>query len=164
MAFDIKLIETGNGGDVVNLGNDLEVDNSISTMLYLALVGGNVEESTNQRSVNTQAFDWWGNRLLMSSEPSHQFNSLTERTLNNTVLNSEGRTIIENAVKEDLKFLSKIFNIFVTVTLPFVDRVKIEILVKNNENAQETRLIINSKKSEGGDFLALDFDNNDFLI
>lgn len=164
MAFDLKIIETGNGGDVVNKGDDLAIDETISTMIYLALFGGNVEESTVAKTVYAESFDWWGNRLLMSSEPSRMFNSLTEKTLNKTALNSEGRTIIQNAVIQDLKNLSNFFTIFVNVVLPNTNQVKIEITVTKLDKSKQATLIINLKKSLAGDFSIFDFDATDFLI
>ncbi len=164
MAFDLKIVETGNGGDFVNKGDDLAITESVSTMIYLALFGGNVEESTITKTIYAESFDWWANRLLMSSEPSQMFNSLTEKTLNKTALNTEGRTIIENAVIEDLKFLAKIFAIFVKVKLPSLNHVTIEITITKLDKSKEATLIINLKKSLAGDFSIFDFDASDFLI
>ena len=152
MAFDLKVIETGTGGDVVNLGNDLAVTKSVQTMIYLCLFGGNVDG------------EFWANKLLMKSFPSQQFISLTEKTLNTTALDSAGRVIIENAVIEDLKFLNTIFTIFVKVKLPNIDHVTIEITLTKIDSAQEANLIINLKKTSVGDFSIYDFDFNDFLI
>lgn len=149
MAFDLKLIETNNGGDFVNLGNDLAVTNGIITMIYLALFGGN---------------NWWANDLLMKSQPSQMFNSITETTLNNTALNSEGRTVIENAVKTDLKYLSDLFNITVNVTLPKLDTVQINLTIIELDKSQKTNLIITLQKTKTGDFSILDFSVSDFLI
>ncbi len=163
MAFDLKIIETGNGGDFVNLGNDLAVTSSVSTAIYLALFGGNVEQSTEQRNLTVESFDWWGNKLLMSSEPNQQFNSLTEKTLNTTALDSTGRARIENAVIQDLKFFSTIFKVDVSVTLPTVDHVNINITLTNLESSKEGTLIINIKKI-AGDFSIFDFKASDFLI
>ena len=58
--MDLKLIETGNGGDLVKNSKDLEVIFGFQNMPYLALFGGNPGFSTpTQRPENSQAFDWW---------------------------------------------------------------------------------------------------------
>ena len=37
--MDLKLIETGNGGDLVKLGDNLELINGFQNMPYLAKIG-----------------------------------------------------------------------------------------------------------------------------
>src|SRR5689334_724191 len=98
--WDLYLGETGGGGDFTLLGNDLAVDDSIGTAVYLSMFGGNVEADTTNRIQGVQYFDYWGNVFI--DDPILQFNSLTERTLNKTPLTSAGRVIIENAIKKDL--------------------------------------------------------------
>ena len=163
MPIDLKIIETGNGGDLVSLGNDLATTNTIGGMIYLCLFGGNLKESTDQNSVNIQSFDWWGNSF-MKNEPSQQMNSLTERTLNSIVLTSGGTNQIVNSVKEDLKFLSKYITFDVSVKLPAINVVQIEITITKIETSQEGVLIINLRKSLTGDFSILDFSGSDFLL
>lgn len=163
MSFDLKVIETGNGGDFVNLGNDLAVTPSISTMIYCDLFGGNVEANTEATRTVQQDFSWWGNKLLMGNNIDQQFNSNTERVLKETALNSSAIQTITSAIKTDLKFLSTIFTINVNVTLPYVDKVKIEINVTELDGSREGTLVINIAQKTG-DFSILDFDVSDFLI
>lgn len=163
MPIDLKIIETGNGGDLVNVGNDLAVTSTIGGMIYLCLFGGNLKESTDQNNIKIQSFDWWGNSF-MKNEPSQQMNSLTERTLNEIVLTSGGANIIVNAVKQDLKALSKYITFDVKVKLPAINAVQIEITVTKIETSQEGVLIINLRKTLTGDFSILDFSGLDFLI
>jgi hypothetical protein len=164
MIFDVALIETNNGGDVNIKGNDLAVISSVENMIYLALFGGNVEESTKPRQVNLESFDWWGNTLLMSGTPSQQFNSETERTLRDRgALTSKGRTIIESAVKEDLKFFAELgIKIRVEVSIVSDDYIKIEIWAVQKKN-DERVVTIDYKKTTDGDFFLMDF-NDDFLV
>ena len=89
--MDLKLIETGNGGDIVKGAKDFEIIRGFQNMPYLALFGGNPGFSTPiVRPENQQAFDFWGNSLLMGENPGIQFNSLTENTLNSVPLTSFG--------------------------------------------------------------------------
>ncbi|KKM20617.1 hypothetical protein LCGC14_1643660 [marine sediment metagenome] len=132
--MDLEVIESGNGGDLVQKGNDLSQIFGFQNMPYLALFGGNVEASTPvERIPSEQAFDWWGN-FLLSNKPEVQFNSLTERTLNNVAVNSSGRLEIENAVKKDLEFMSTFAEVSVDVSIVSTDRVRILITVLEPEN------------------------------
>ena len=68
---------------------DLVTIEGLQNMVYIALFGGNTEASTPiERIDNELAFDYWGNTLFDLNEPQAQFNSLTERTLTETALNS----------------------------------------------------------------------------
>lgn len=163
MGFDLAVIETGNGGDLQMVGNDLAVVNGIENMPYLAMFGGNKESSVSPSSTIPQSdksFDWWGNNLLMPSSPSQQFNSLCERAINTTPLNSSGRVTIENKIIADLEFLNKVAKITVSVTIVATDQINIDIRVKQNQRTQV--VIIKFKKASTGDFSVLDF-NSDFF-
>lgn len=164
MSFDLKLIETGNGGDFVNLGNDLQVIDTIYTMVYLSLFGGNVEESTVEGFVNPQSFDYWANKLMFGNDASQQFNSETERTLKNTALSTSAIDPITEAVLNDLSYLRKLFKIRVAVSLPYINQVKIEIFFEGIENSNQYVVVINLRKENNGDFSIFDFTIDDFLI
>lgn len=161
--FDPVIIETGNGGDLQLVGNDLGVVFNIENMIYLALFGGNKEEVTKVKIVEVESFDYWANNLLMPGNPSQQFNSITEKTLDKVALNSEGRILIENAIKKDLEFLYD-FGVTYTVTASIQsdDRLRVEIKIFLDKT-KPTVTIINFKKSADGDFFILDF-NDDFLV
>lgn len=136
--MDLKVIESGNGGDLVKTSKDLTVISGLGNMVYLALFGGNVKASTPQkRLVSEQAFDYWGNSLFDSNDPDVQFNSLTERTLNTTALSSSGRVRIEQAVIKDLQFMKSFAIIIASVSIPETDKVLIEVKVQEPDNLQE---------------------------
>lgn len=159
--FDLAIIETGNGGDIQQNGNDLAIVNGVENMIYLAMFGGNVEASTTAVITQSQSFDFWGNTVFASNYPSQQFNSETERTINSVPLTSSGRVLIENAIKKDLSFFSEL-NAKVEVTVTIVATDKISVKIKTTID-QPTITIINFRKSEDGDFFILDF-NDDFFI
>ncbi len=160
MAWDLAVLETGNGGDLSLNGNDLAVVTGIENMPYLGLFGGNVEQVTTSDKV-MDSKDWWGNDLLMKSNKSIQFNSTVEKTLKNTALNSAGRVIIEGAIKNDLQFLSPQATIVVSVTIEATDRLRVNIQIKVDINIRV--LVLNYRKSSDGDFFLLDF-NDDFFL
>lgn len=140
--MDIKILETGNGGDLEKKTKDLSLVYGLENMPYLALFGGNVEASTPiKRNEGEQAFDFWANTLLMSNNPGIQFNSFTERVLNNTPLTSAGRILIEQAVKKDLEFMKKFAEVTVSVTIPATDKLEIGIKLLEPTNRQRREFI-----------------------
>lgn len=160
--FDVSVIETLNGGDLQQVGNDLAVVYNIENMIYLGMFGGNVEASTDNNAVQIESFDYWANSLLMFNNPSQQFNSLTERTINSVPLTSNGRVLIENAIKKDLEFFKDLGGV-VTVSVEIVATDKIKVSIRVELNSQKQVTIINFRKSLDGDFFILDF-NDDFLV
>lgn len=135
--MDLELLETGNGGDIVKNVKDLSVINGFQNMAYLALFGGNPNNSTPvNRPKNTQMFDWWGNNLLFKDNPDFQFNSLTESTLMNVVLNSQGASQVEQAVNTDLAFMKEFADIEVSVSILSDDKLEIRVKIKQPDNEQ----------------------------
>ena len=113
---DIGLFSYGNGGDMAIIGDDLNTSETLYQVIYISLFGGNVSASTiGDELLTDERFDYWANELLFSENVDKQFNSDTERTLNNVVLNSEGRIKIIQAVEKDLVFLKNIVNFEVNV-------------------------------------------------
>lgn len=135
--MDLQVVETGNGGDLNGKGNDLVVVFSLENMVYLGMFGGNVEASTAPRIESEQAFDWWGNTVIFKNSPEQQFNSQTERVLNNTTLNSAGRLAIIEAVKADLAFMKPFANVTVDAEIESDDRVRLDIAVVKPDNLEE---------------------------
>lgn len=161
MAFDLSITEKdGNSGDLQLNGNDLGVAIGIENMPYLGMFGGNVEQVTTTDLV-ADSKDWWGNNLLMKSNQSTQFNSTVEKTFKSTALTSAGRILIEDAIKNDLQFLSPQAKITVTVTIEATDRININIRIELDTMVRI--MIMNYRKVSDGDFFILDF-NNDFYL
>lgn len=160
--FDLAIVETGSGGDYVFRNHDLQVVNSGENYGYLGMFGGNIEESTVNNQVNEFSKDYWGNTLLMNSNQPIQFNSTVERTLKNTSLTSKGRSVIENAIIEDLKFIVDMgIPVSVSVSIVSTDRIDVELKISYPEQIKV--IIMNFKKSaENGDFFLEDF-NTDFF-
>jgi hypothetical protein len=139
--MDLQVVETGNGGDLNRKGNDLALVFSFENMPYLALFGGNKEATTTSRLASEQAFDFWGNALLLPNDTSRQFNSLTERALETTPLTSAGRLLIEEAIKKDLEFMRPFANVSVTTEIIATDHLRIGIGITQPGNLQERRFI-----------------------
>ena len=62
---DIKLKETGDGGDAIFNGTDIETIEGFENMPFIGISGGNIEENTKEYLDGEQRFSWWGNNLLM---------------------------------------------------------------------------------------------------
>lgn len=140
--MDLAIIETNNGGDIVKNPKDLLILYGFQNMPYLAMFGGNVAQSTPSKRLDTQqAFDWWGNTLLMPNDPSLQFNSETERALNTIPLTSAGRIDIENAIKSDLQFMQSFVNITIETAITGPDRLEIALTLKRPDNLQSTQFV-----------------------
>lgn len=109
---DILIYESGNGGDILLRGEDLVKVNGYENAPYLAMFGGS---------------DWWGNYLI----PDKPFNAKTENVLKSTPLTSNGRILIENAIREDLTFLNNIVGTTATwkVAIAQANRVSIEVTI-----------------------------------
>lgn len=140
--MDLKVIETGNGGDFVKVARDLVTINGFESMPYLALFGGNVAASSpNVRLETEQDFSWWGNSLLMPNDKTLQFNSDTERALNTIPLTSSGRVLIEQAVRRDLEFMREFAIVKVIVSIPATDKVIIGVRIEQPDNLQRRDFI-----------------------
>lgn len=140
--MDLSVVENGgNGGDFVRKTKDLLVIYGLENMPYLAMFGGNKEASTPiLRLEQEQAFDWFGNSLLLDNQKV-QLNSETERILDKTPLTSSGRQIIENTVKKDLAFMTAFATVSVSVSIIATDVVRIFISLKEPSNRQAKEFI-----------------------
>lgn len=131
--------------------DDLVMNEVLYNQVYLALFGGNIESNTKPDNlINEERFDWWGNKLFYADTQTKQFNSNTERTLQNVVLNSSGRLQIIQAVNEDLSYLTDLLNS--SVDVEFLDTNKIRIIVlftrKSNQESKVLQFIYDNAKNE----------------
>ncbi len=142
MAYDLEIIEEGNGGELVKKTGDLSWISGFQNMIYLAMFGGNVRASTpTQRIATEEAFDWWANNLLAPGDPSIQFNSETERALNSIPLSSSGRTSIQQAIENDLAFMEDFATVIVNTSIVGPDKLAMGIRVIQPDNLQKQDFI-----------------------
>lgn len=131
---DFKIIETGDGGDIALKGNDIRMIDGFQNMPYLGMFGGNYEGSTEgDREDGEESVDWWGNRFLMENNEAIQLNSFLERSLDSVTINSSGRLELISVIKKDLEFLTEFVELEVDVVLVNVDRIRIELIIKEPE-------------------------------
>ena len=147
---DVLLYESGNGGEIAIINNDIALNQQLFQQVYLKLFGGNIEADTKGNELPSEIrSDWWGNSLQFSDRKPKQFNSETERSLNNNVLNSSGRINIQRAVENDLRYFKDIADIKVSVIINNYDSVLILIELQQPGNQRESRFQLswdNAKK------------------
>lgn len=148
---DIDLFESGSGGDFAILNNDLLLGESLYQQVFLALFGGNIEESTRSSYLETEdRVDYWGNSLIWNEVKTKQFNSETERTIRNTSLNSSGRLSILQAVTSDLNYLKAVIDFVVEVEIISVSRIAITVSFNEKTNQQDKvlKMVWDNAKNE----------------
>lgn len=148
---DILLYETGSGGDFAIIDDDLAMGESLYQQIFLALFGGNFEASTKISYLDTEERnDYWGNSLVWKNEQSKQFNSETERTIQNNALNSSGRLNILRAVNIDLEYLKSV--LVFTADVQIMERDKLRIIVnftqKTNQQDRVLQMVYDNAKNE----------------
>lgn len=147
---DIALFESGGSGDFSIVNDDLLMGESLYQQIYLALFGGNLEASTKQVYTDKEErFDYWGNSLIWNDVKSIQFNSETERAIQNNALNSSGRLAIIQAINLDLGYLSSIITFQVDVSINSSNKLSIIVNFTEKTNQQERTLVLlyeNAKK------------------
>ncbi len=116
--MDVLIIETGNGGDLLLTGSDLEVVNGYENMAYLSMFSG---------------ADWWANDLI--TEPTQRVQCLTEVALLENALSSAGRLKIIDAIKNDLSFFKDMTGAEINVDANIANSDRLDISI--NINGQE---------------------------
>lgn len=135
--MDLKLKETGSGGDLIFSGGDIQLTSEIYNQLYLGRFGGNKKASTNDQFLeNEERYDYWGNILFLSNNPNEQFNSRFEKSLNEIELSSSGRIKLERIANEDLNYLDGLSTHESEVVIESVDRIKLIDSITNKDNTK----------------------------
>lgn len=138
--IDLKIYDTDDGGDIFLRGNDMVTVEGFVNMPYIAMFGGNVKENTPaRREVGQQAFDYWGNAFLANE--AIQYNSNTERVLQEVALSSSGRILIEEAVKKDLQFMQAFAEVTISVEVTGNDKIQINIKIQEPDNLQAKQFV-----------------------
>lgn len=151
MTKDIGLHESGSGGDLTITANDLLIGESLFQQVYLALFGGNLEASTRGDELfSEERFDWWGNSLFLKDDPSKQFNSITEKTITEVALNSQGRLKIISAINNDLDYLKSFLKIDIDVSFLGATKIQITIIFSKKEgnDSKVLQLVYDNAKNE----------------
>jgi hypothetical protein len=148
---DLLLYEAGAGGDFAIIDDDLVMGESLYQQIFLALFGGNIEASTKVNYLPTEErFDYWGNQLIWKDEKTKQFNSETERTIQNNALNSSGRLLILQAVDLDLAYLKTMLDYTIDVQITGRDnlRIIVNFTEKTNQQDRVLQMVYDNAKNE----------------
>ena len=148
---DINIHESGDGGQITILNNDLLLGEVAYNQFYLALFGGNIEANTLGNEIKSQlTSDYWQNSLFYSDRPNKQLNSNTERVLSNLVLNDSGKIELTNAINSDLSYLSSVFVFSVEVFFEPQNKVVVNINFSEKTGIQEKilQMVFNNAKKE----------------
>ena len=121
---DVKIIETFDGGDLEQINDDLVTIEGLTNQVYLALFGGVSEET-----------EWWGNNLF--EDDQNKFVSSFQKKLNETVLNSSSIVDLENAAKEDLKYLEDYANIEIEASLIGLNKLQLDVILIQPDSEKE---------------------------
>lgn len=149
--LDLHAFESGDGGELTLINEDLVLSESLFQVIYISLFGGNIEASTRGNEIESEErFDFWANELIYKDRPHKQLNSETERVLRSVVLNSSGRLQVESAVNQDLLFLKNIVTLSVNVVILSTDKLKIVIGVNSipNQSNKEFQFIWDNARNE----------------
>lgn len=144
---DIMIYESGSGGEMALKNEDLQVIHGLTNQVYLALFGGNIEESTSEE-IKQSDFrqDYWGNEYL---DDEFQFNSELEKTLMTVALNTNGLSIIKDAAERDLEFLKKYCDIEIQVSLIKLNFVEIFVILQEpSKESTKIKLVWDGTKNE----------------
>lgn len=136
--LDIMIYESGDGGEINLINDDIDTIKGLTNQVYLALFGGNVEESTSENSnIGQQRLDWPGNEYM---ETENQFNSSFERKLNEINLTSAGISILLDTAKKDIDFLNDYADIEIEGNI--IGLGKFQLDVKLQEPGQKSTKLI----------------------
>lgn len=141
MAIDILLVETGDGNEFVQKGNDFITVEGMQNVVYLSLFGGNVEGSTREIIGQEQRMYWWANDALYQEDIDEQMNSETERKLQTIALNSQGRLELIQSIKTDLAWIEEFAEVEADVIFESVDRVRISVTLTQPSNEENTSFV-----------------------
>lgn len=135
---DLLIYESGDGGELLLKNGDLQTTGLLTNQVYLCLFGGNVESSTKGSELENEVrFDYWANSLIFSDKRSNQFNSETERTLNNVSLNTFGRLSVIDSAKRDLSILKNFAAFEVDAVILNESQIMIEVKLNELGNEEE---------------------------
>ena len=134
---DIKIYESGDGGDLQLKASDLETISGFSNQAYLALFGG-------------VADNWWGNELI--DNESGKYISTFQRELRRVALNSNGITRLENAAKKDLEYLQEYADMTVEGSVTGVRRfelsIKFSFKVRESQRRDVATILVKSEEGQ----------------
>jgi len=144
---DIMIYESGSGGDISLKNDDIVTIAGLTNQVYLALFGGNIEQSTSEELDDlTIREDYWGNFYF---EEENQFNSIYEKTLRTITLNTNGLSILKDAAESDLEYLKQYAEITISISIIGLNKVQLIVsLLEPNNISSRIKLVWDGTKNE----------------
>lgn len=130
--MDLKINETGNGGDLVFDNNDISLTSEVFNQPYLAHFGGNKEALTLDYVQGEERQDYWANALLLPDK--ERFDSEFEKMLDNTEVSSSGRLKLEQSASNDLGYLEGFSDKSSNVSITGADRIQLTETITKGSN------------------------------
>ena len=133
--MDVYLVNTGDGGNICLVNNDVELRPGLETMAYLSMFGGNYEDSGGSDKTK----QYWGN--FNETDPSYMLRGETEYLLRSIPPIPANLRRIEDAATRDLKALVDIgaaTGYTVSASMPALNTVKIMIMFEGDETLEFT--------------------------
>ena len=147
MIADLEIYENGSGGDLNLKNDDLSTIQGLTNQVYLAFFGGNIEGNTKESSSELdQRTDWWANEYL---KKEFQFNSNLERALKMIALNGAGLRVVEDAAKEDLKFLEQFAGVEISTEISSKNKLTIFVnIIEPGKQSLKIKFVWDGTKQE----------------
>lgn len=131
---DVFLFASRDGADIVVENGLVKMTESFETLSYLALFGGNENDS----GVAADPNNWWGN--VIEQDPSRTYRSRTQYILKHLAATTGNIAALRDAVITDIEFIltERIASeTEVTITLPALNRVSISVTITAQGEQQE---------------------------
>lgn len=151
---DLTIYESGEGGEMALVNDDIATISGLTNQVYLALFGGNIEQSTSEElDALSIREDWFGNEIL---ETEFQFNSLFEKTIRTVAINTNGLSILKDAADSDLEYLRTYAEIITTISIIGLNKVQLIVsLTEPNDLSTRIKLVWDGTKNELIEFITL---------
>lgn len=97
---DVRLYQTADGGEITIVAGSVDLDEGITTAIYLSLFGGNEIDSGSDGDKSKQ---WWAN--LEEPDASRRYRSETQNLLLSIPATSGNLKRVEDAIGRDLAWM-----------------------------------------------------------
>ena len=123
---DVLLFQTLDDGDISIESGAVELTDGLESAVYLSLFGGNWQDDGSAEN----PLQWWGNADAV--DPTQRQTSRTQYLLQAISATSGNLKRVEDAALADLDWLTADgYDVSVSISVPIVNRVKIEININN---------------------------------
>lgn len=141
---DVKLFQTGDGGEIEVRRGLVEMSGGLETAAYLSLFGGN--EDDDGRDENPH--NWWGN--LDEIDSARRYRSETQNVLQALALTTGNLRRVEDAALRDLSWFTSsnvASAVSVAASIPGLNRIKLTVDIEAYGEESRFEFVENWKAS-----------------